>query len=364
MTDSDVLQQTLAHSVTWNRARLKVLTRLILAMLQVRSVNLARLAAALAGKAGFDTRYKQLQRFLRYFELPFDELTGLLVKMSGAKPPFILVLDRTEWKIRGQAINVLVLCIWLDGVCRPVLWHVLPKAGSTSHLERVALLNEFDRVIGFGSVKYLIGDREFHGKQFYQYLRAMKLNFRLRVRSDTAFSGSDGKVLRGRELVRGMAIGVTIRFRRRQLLWGNQVWVWARRLSETETLMVVAPATPKKSNLFIEYGERWRIEEMFESVKTRGFCLESTRVNQTERLRRLIGVVAIAFIWAVRVGEVRARKYPAKRNRKGRRIRSVFRLGLDELTQIISHPTESWAPTKFVEAVRLLCRKPQKIMRL
>jgi hypothetical protein len=231
MTDSDVLQQTLAASVTWNRARLKLLTRLILALLQVRSVNLARLAAAVTGKANFDSRYKQLQRFMRHFELPFDELTCLLVKMIAPAPPFIVVLDRTEWKIRGTSVNVLVLGIWVKGVCCPLLWHVLAKAGATSHLERVALLEEFNRVIGFESVKYLIGDREFHGKQFYQYLRERKLNFRLRVRHDTAFTGSGGQVVRGRELGRGLAIGVTIRFRRRQRLWGTAVWVWAKRLN-------------------------------------------------------------------------------------------------------------------------------------
>lgn len=134
MTDSAVLQQTLESSLTWNRARLKLLARMIVALLQVRSVNLARLAAALPGKADFASRYKQLQRWMRRFELPFDQLTRLLVKMSGEKPPFILVLDRTEWKIRGTSVNVLVLCLWREGVCCPILWHVLAKAGCTSHL--------------------------------------------------------------------------------------------------------------------------------------------------------------------------------------------------------------------------------------
>src|SRR5262249_23927969 len=159
----------------------------------------------------------------------------------------------------GSSINVLVLCLWRDGVCCPILWHVLAKAGCTSHVERVALLEEFKRVIGFGQVKYLIGDREFHGKNFYRYLQQEKLKFRLRVRHDTAFTGGDGQVLRGRELVRGLAVGVTVKFRGSKLLWGVKVWVWAKRLSETETLMVVAPAAQQKSHLFVEYGERWRI---------------------------------------------------------------------------------------------------------
>ena len=355
MTDSTLLQQTLAQSVAWNKARLKVLTRLILALLQVRSVNLARLAAALSGTATFDSRYKQLQRFVRHFELPFDELTRLLVRLIQVTPPLVLVLDRTEWKIRSQSVNVLVLCVWHNGMSHPVLWHVLLKAGSTSHLERVALLEEFDHIIGFEKVKYLIGDREFHGEKFYRYLREQKLRFRLRVRHDTAFRSSCGRIVRGRELVRGLEIGVSFRFRHARLLWGTRVWVWAKRLSAKETLMVVAPASQRKSHLFIEYGERWRIEEMFESVKTRGFCLEATRVCQAERLRRLIAVVALAFVWAVRVGEVLVKQTGPRRKTHGRRARSVFRLGLDELTQMISHLEESRSQAKFVKAVRLLC---------
>lgn len=364
MTDSALLQQTLESSLTWNRARLKLLARVMVALLQVRSVNLARLAAALPGKADFASRYKQLQRWMRRFELPFDELTRLLVKMCEVKSPFILVLDRTEWKIRGKSVNVLVLCLWRNGVCCPLLWHVLAKAGCTSHLERVALLEEFKRVIGFGQVKYLIGDREFHGKKFYQYLQAEKLKFRLRVRHDTAFTGSCGEVVRGRELVRGLAIGVTVKFRRAKLLWGTKVRVWAKRLSETETLIVVAPANQKKSHLFIEYGERWRIEEMFESVKTRGFYLESTRICEPERLRRLIAIIALAFIWAVRVGEVIAQENPIRVNRKGRRTRSIFRVGLDELTRIVTHLAESWWQAKFIKVVKLMSGKTMLRLRL
>jgi hypothetical protein len=364
MTDSALLQQTLESSLTWNRARLKLLARVILALLQVRSVNLARLAAALSGKADYASRYKQLQRWMRWFELPFDELTRLLVKMCGVHPPFILVLDRTEWKIRGQSINVLVLCLWRNGVCCPILWHVLAKAGCTSHLERVALLEEFERVFGFDKVKYLLGDREFHGKKFYQYLQKEGLKFRLRVRHDTAFTGSQAEVVRGRELVRGLAIGVVVKFRGAKLLWGNRVWVWAKRLSAEETLIVVAPAGQKQSNLFVEYGERWRIEEMFESVKTRGFCLEGTRICEPERLRRLIAIVALAFIWAVRVGEILIQKKPIKVNKMGRRIRSIFRVGLDELTQIVSHLEESGRQAKFVKVVQLMGGKPKIRLRL
>ena len=63
MTDSALLQQTLAGSLTWNRARLKLLARVILALLEVRSVNLARLAAALPPATDAGTR-EQANRFL------------------------------------------------------------------------------------------------------------------------------------------------------------------------------------------------------------------------------------------------------------------------------------------------------------
>ena len=49
-------------------------------------------------------------------------------------------------------------------------------------------------------------------------------------------------------------------------------------------------------------GLRWGIEPMFSDFKTRGFGIEDSHLQRTDRLGRLILVMALALYWAVSVG--------------------------------------------------------------
>src|SRR3954447_8482762 len=51
-----------------------------------------------------------------------------------------------------------------------------------------------------------------------------------------------------------------------------------------------------------DYGLRWGIEAMFSDFKTRGFNLEASQIERTDRLDRLILVLAPALFWAVSTG--------------------------------------------------------------
>jgi len=61
------LEQTLAQNLSWNRARIKFLARFLIALFQVQTVNLAKIAAVFAGSAKIASTYKRLQRFLHFF---------------------------------------------------------------------------------------------------------------------------------------------------------------------------------------------------------------------------------------------------------------------------------------------------------
>jgi len=60
-------EQILAANLTWNRARIKFLARFLIALFQVQTVNLAKIASVFAGEAKVTSQYKKLQRFLRFF---------------------------------------------------------------------------------------------------------------------------------------------------------------------------------------------------------------------------------------------------------------------------------------------------------
>ena len=60
-------EQILAQNLSWNRARIKFLARFLVALFQVQTVNLAKIACVFAGSAKISSNYKKLQRFLRFF---------------------------------------------------------------------------------------------------------------------------------------------------------------------------------------------------------------------------------------------------------------------------------------------------------
>ena len=60
-------------------------------------------------------------------------------------------------------------------------------------------------------------------------------------------------------------------------------------------------ATNRAHGIF-DYGLRWGIEAMFSDFKTRGFGLEDSHIARTDRLDRLVLVLAPALHWAVSTG--------------------------------------------------------------
>jgi phosphate starvation-inducible membrane PsiE len=61
------LEQILAANLSWNRARIKFLARFLVALFQVQTVNLSKIASVFAGDAKVASNYKRLQRFVRFF---------------------------------------------------------------------------------------------------------------------------------------------------------------------------------------------------------------------------------------------------------------------------------------------------------
>ena len=87
------------------------------------------------------------------------------------------------------------------------------------------------------------------------------------------------------------------------------------------------------------YRQRWEVETLFAALKSRGFDLEATHLTAPGRIRRLIGLLAVAFAWSHLVGEKQAKTHgPPPRKAHGRRSWSLFRYGLDRLQDILTTP--------------------------
>ncbi len=86
-----------------------------------------------------------------------------------------------------------------------------------------------------------------------------------------------------------------------------------------EPWIIALSEAPTEHRAF-DYGLRWGIEPMFSDFKTRGFGIEDSHIQRTDRLDRLILVMALALFWAVSVGmwDVVNKATPAEKNRRTR----------------------------------------------
>ena len=164
MADIRLLERTLRDNVTWNKARINFLARFIIALIEVRTVNLSEIASVFLGRAKPESHYKRVQRFFRFFELPYAQVARFVVRLLGVSAPWVITLDRTDWYVGETPLNVMVIGIAYRGVAFPVLWTILEKKGCSDTEQRIALVREFGRLFGYHSIAYLCADREFIGK--------------------------------------------------------------------------------------------------------------------------------------------------------------------------------------------------------
>lgn len=93
MRDIRSLEPTLSENLPWHRARIKFVAAFVVALVTVKNVNLVEIACAFAGKAKQESQYKKLQRFFRFFELPYAEIAECVVKLLGVPGPWRLTLS-------------------------------------------------------------------------------------------------------------------------------------------------------------------------------------------------------------------------------------------------------------------------------
>ena len=352
MADIRLLERTLASNVAWNKARINFVAKFLVALIQVKSVNLVEVASVFSGRARPASHYKRAQRFLRFFNLPYASVAALVLKLLGAPAPWVLTLDRTDWYFGKTPLNILVLGVAYRGTAFPVLWMILEKKGCSNTRERCRLLDEFGRLFGFRAIAYLCADREFIGKVWFSYLRRKGIPCRIRVRSNTKVANARGRVVQARRLFRPGRLNQPLVLAGARLIWGERWHVSGMRLPRGEYLIVVSEHECESA--IADYAQRWGVETLFGCLKTRGFCLEQTHVTDPDRLKKLLALLALAFCWAHVVGEWLAQHEPLKIKKHGRPAKSIFRHGFDHLRRILCSQLGKAERLEFRQLIRLL----------
>ncbi|NJO96976.1 MAG: IS4 family transposase [Pleurocapsa sp. CRU_1_2] len=333
MNNVNLLRKTLKPHLEWHGARLSFLALFLIALFRVKTVNLVDLSIGFKSKAKKESSYKRLQRFLREFDLDYYTMAKLVIEMMEIPQPWVLSLDRTEWQFGSKIFNILTLGIVHQGVAFPLLWWMLDQKGNSNTIERIDLLKEFIELFDEYQIDYLSADREFLGHEWLGYLLSQPMmSFRIRIR-ETELLGDGKHQLSTRIVFSHLQIGQKSLLRRTRTLWGHQVYVGALRLQDNSLLTIIAPHYC--STIIDDYAQRWGIETLFGIFKSRGFNLEDTHLENSERLSRLFALLTIALCWAYRTGQWLSDSKPILIKTHGRKAKSVFRYGFDYLRTIL-----------------------------
>ena len=205
----------------------------------------------------------------------------------------------------------------------PLVWRGLPHRGSSSLTDQQELIQTAVKLLPAGVRISVHGDSEFRSRELFSWLRGQDYDAMLGIRGemwvyDTADPRANGQPLAARvqALPPQTATGRKRKHRTSPITYLAEVYVgqeqrsgpvnligWWERDDDGKVVlhavMTNLPATARTK----AYGKRrmW-IETVLRDWQSGGFHLDQCGVPDTERLSRLLLVLAIGYLWLVSLG--------------------------------------------------------------
>lgn len=319
-----------------NLARKKFMLNFALGIILSKNVHFSDVVSHFDPEVELDSHIRKAERFFNQYQLDYIQVAILLLCFL---PPgrLHISIDRTNWKFGKQNINFLTVTALCNGVGVPLLFELLDKQGNSNVDERKALLKKLKRILPIKQIASLTADREFIGKEWYNFLIINKIPFYIRIKSNTkieyqgvTFSATWFAVDNKKRFFENIRIhGFRLKLAAKQIGYEKD--------NEDKYLLILTNASVKKA--IDIYRSRWSIEVFFQSIKKRGFNLENTHMSDLTRLKKLFAIVSIAFAACLKTGLWKhQKKKPMKKKQNGYKPNSYFRYGLDEMRKALLHP--------------------------
>ena len=218
---------------------------------------------------------------------------------------WIVAIDRTQW----QQHNVFMASVIWGTHALPLYFEQIDHRGNSALAGQKRLIKQVLRL--FKSQKYpvlILGDREFHSPKLADWLASRGLSFCLRQRKSLHFKTTleaDYETVGSQGFQPGQSRFYTQVFCNKEDDIGplNLAVYWKRRYrgkgpKEPWYILTNLPRLKLALNL---YRARWGIEQMFKDLKTSGYHLENTQVND-HRFKALLLLVMVAYTMTTLAG--------------------------------------------------------------
>lgn len=342
MKQVNELTAILGNYLSMNKARLTLISMFIIGLIRSLTVNLVAVSKAMPGSAKKESKYRRIQRFFAKVHFNMRHVTQLIQLLLPQKTDFVLSMDRTQWQFGSFTINILMVAIVYQGIAFPIVWTLLPKKGNSNTKERIKIMKRVLRFIDGNTIKAILGDREFIGEKWFNWLKDHQIPFYFRIKHD-AIIHRKGHGISAGKLFGSLAVGQSLILNKPVIVYGCRLHVAALRLNATELLIVATDQAPDTA--LETYRLRWEIETLFAALKSKGFNFEDTHLDRKDRIETLIAFLAIAFAWAHLTGEWLNQNYkPIAIKNHGYRAVSIFRYGLDHMQHMLHNIADKIKP--------------------
>lgn len=318
-----------------NKARVKLIAMMIMALTKVQSVNFNKLSKAFDTESQADSSLRRIQRFIAEFSLDSNLVAKLIFSLLPHKENLTLSIDRTNWKFGKLDINIFMLGVVYEGVAFPLLFTMLPKRGNSNSQERIDLIMRYIDLFGKNTIDCIVADREFIGHYWISFLNENNLKYYIRIRNNfKIFIPHKNKEVKAFWLFNTYKINQFVYYPKIVRVNGQLCYLSGIKLHAGEFLIVISFTKPEEANNY--YAQRWQIEMTFRAMKSSGFDIEKTHLNDIKRIEKLVLIVMIAFVWCYKVGiflhqnikEIKIKKH-------GRKAISIFKYGLEYISNFL-----------------------------
>ena len=318
-----------------NLARIKFISMFIVALCKRQTVNFSKLSKAFDTSADANSSLRRIQRFIAGFSLDSNLIARLIFSLLPKKENLTLSIDRTNWKFGKKDINIFMLGVVYKGVAFPLLFAMLAKQGNSNTKERIALINRYIKLFGRETIDCIVADREFVGKHWIDFLNFNNLRYYIRVRRNfKIFLPHKNKEVKAFWLFNAYKVNEFIFYHKIVKINGELCYLSGSKLKGNNYLILISFNKPEDSKEY--YKQRWQIEMTFKAMKSSGFDIEKTHLQDIERIRKLILLVMIAFVWCYKTGIYLHQNCKAICIKKhGRKAISIFKYGLDYISNVL-----------------------------
>ena len=287
------------------------------AMIEVRTPNTAELANVLPlDTERQDMREQWLRRLLKN---PLLSSSGLLepwarrvlTDASRNGQTVVLSLDQTDL---GDRFAVLMLGVVVGDRALPLAWVVEAGSANLGFSHQEIVLERVRNWLPTGAKVLVLADRFYPSADLLTRLHRLGWHYRLRLKRNLSVDPGFGEIVTTGELAQGL----TERYLPNVRLFASAVPTHLGILHEAghDEPWIIAMDCPPTRAAIRDYASRWGIEPTFSDFKSRGFQLEATQLRASDRLDRLLLIMALAMYWCVRAGQEDARDDPTPLEKK------------------------------------------------